>query len=98
MSDETYNGWTNRETWAVNLWTDNEPYLTEHRDEMVRQFSEDSTESQIETATAEWFENILEGLKEDMPSFYQTLLEEIGSLYRVNWLELGQMWLDEVEL
>lgn len=98
MTDDTYNGWTNRETWAVNLWTDNEPYLTEQRDEMVRQFSEDSSESEIETATEEWFQEILEELKQLNQSFHTTLLEDIGSLYRVNWLELGQMWLDEVEL
>lgn len=24
MSDNTYNGWTNRETWLVNLWFDPE--------------------------------------------------------------------------
>ncbi len=24
MSDSTYNGWTNRETWAVNAFIDNE--------------------------------------------------------------------------
>lgn len=25
MSDKTYNGWTNYETWTVNLYMDNEP-------------------------------------------------------------------------
>jgi hypothetical protein len=25
MSDQEYNGWTNYETWLVNLWMDNDP-------------------------------------------------------------------------
>ena len=26
-SQDTYNGWKNRETWLVNLWINNDPYL-----------------------------------------------------------------------
>jgi hypothetical protein len=29
MTNTDYNGWTNRETWLVNLWIDNEPALSE---------------------------------------------------------------------
>jgi hypothetical protein len=29
-SDDTYNGWTNWETWLVNLWIDNDQGLYEH--------------------------------------------------------------------
>ena len=24
---QKYNGWTNRETWLINLWINNDPYL-----------------------------------------------------------------------
>lgn len=29
MTDETYQGWTNRETWCVALWLNNEQWLQE---------------------------------------------------------------------
>lgn len=29
MTDNTYNGYTNYETWLVSLWLDNEPYSNE---------------------------------------------------------------------
>jgi hypothetical protein len=29
MTDTTYNGWTNYETWLANLWLDNDGYAVE---------------------------------------------------------------------
>lgn len=35
MSDDTYNGWTNHETWAVALHIDNDEGLYHYRSEMA---------------------------------------------------------------
>lgn len=102
MTETTYNGWANRETWAVNVWVD-ELGLTEARDATVRQFSEDTTSAEIETTTREWFEAELESMQDlsESSDDYGNLiraLSDIGSLWRVDWLQLGQAWLDDVEL
>jgi hypothetical protein len=34
--DTTYNGWTNYETWVINLWMDNEPSEQQHAHELAR--------------------------------------------------------------
>lgn len=36
MTDDTYNGWTNRETWALALHVDNEEWLYTESREAVR--------------------------------------------------------------
>ena len=38
--DNTYNGWTNRETWLVNLWLTNEPYTEKTLTEIAESNSE----------------------------------------------------------
>ena len=101
---ETYNGWTNRETWAVNVWVSNLEYLQDDCAEFLRGLSEDDTDYDIETKTRDWFESILDVLREDAQlnktsfDLYDNIRREIGSLWRVNWRELGQMWLDDSEL
>ena len=100
MSDDTtYNGYTNRETWAVNLYIDNDPTWIWQRDERMRELSEDSTPAEIEEAAKSVTHLLLEEYAQEATgSSVLALMEDIGSLYRVNWRELGQMWLDEVEL
>lgn len=44
MTDETYNGWSNRETWAANLWLSNDEGLSEMVTERIesRAFTSDA--------------------------------------------------------
>mgnify|MGYP001161050047 FL=1 len=54
MRDETYNGWTNRATWLVNLWfgdalEDGQPF------DMFREIMEDQIESLPEPWMKDFF-------------------------------------------
>ena len=40
MNDKTYNGWTNWETWNVNLWIENERPLYYEKVRFLREASE----------------------------------------------------------
>lgn len=35
-NQDEYNGWKNRETWLVNLWISNDPYLQEELDYITK--------------------------------------------------------------
>ena len=37
MTNETYNGWTNRETWLANLWLTNDQGIYEHVIECLKE-------------------------------------------------------------
>ena len=41
MTNKEYNGWTNYETWLVNLWIDNEQWSQEQCRELAEVYAED---------------------------------------------------------
>lgn len=89
MNNGTYNGWTNRQTWAANLWlNENEAIYREVNYAVRRVVSEDTSEAQIEL--------LFESLAADL--LPENAKEEIGDFSEVDWLEIGQMWIDEMEL
>lgn len=57
MKTETYNGWTNRETWLTNLWLTNDQGIYEMVCEQV--FQGDATEDYEQVQI---LESIVEGL------------------------------------
>jgi hypothetical protein len=96
--DHSYNGWTNYETWLVALWIDNEQGTHEQRREMARDIksnndSEDAHIDHFGDAIREWVEEAM------MPDHGATLAADLlnGALSDVNWREIAENWLDEVE-
>ena len=78
MSEEKYNGWTNRETWTANQWLNEE----EHQAEVVRRVK--SARDPI--AAVEYYAR---GIVEDSRGGFRGDL--IGcALGRVNWPEIAE--------
>lgn len=96
MVEEKFNGWTNRETWAAALWMDSEEFWQNSCREMAARFSADTAPWVIEDTTREH----VEGLLNDFAEFASgedvaRVLADIGSLWRINWLEIGLAWAEE---
>jgi thiamine kinase-like enzyme len=97
---EQYNGWNNRETWAAKLHLDNDQYLNEIAWEYAR----------ANTSAYELGETLKNWVEEDLLTFENItvdnsdgqylwlMLTDIGSLYRVDWREIAQSYLDEIAI
>ena len=94
MSD-SYNGWTNRETWALALNINNDEGLYDMFTELVRGMHdepdyavEDAIQSRVESLLirAE-YEGVYGGAQ---PAALTAMAEEVGSLWRVDWVEIRE--------
>lgn len=77
--DETYNGWTNRETWVVNLWLTNEPRSNDALLEIV------TTETETVSDRADMLKDFVEEAF-DLPT--EGLAADLCGIGRVNWHEI----------
>jgi hypothetical protein len=102
--DETYNGWTNRETWATYLWLTNDEGLYREAIETVRApfrgegryalgpFDHEAIPL-LEDDLANMFEALF-AFESLTPSTYR-IREDIGSLWRVDWGEIVKHLVDD---
>jgi len=108
MSDKTYNGWKNYETWAVALWIDNEPTSYHYwRDVGGRHRESAASCKQVLDGTwtleqAALF-NLADQLKEEIddgsPVKEASVCADLqgAALSEVDWQEIAAGILDEVE-
>ena len=105
---ETYNGWTNRETWATALHIENTQSLTDYAYNLVRETFSDSVSKEDEnsylTAIFHAQDNLMnwvEDITSDEYWDYQTpndirlMRRDIGSMWRVDWREIAQNFLSD---
>jgi hypothetical protein len=89
--DKTYNGWTNYETWLVNLWIQNDEDLYSQLHDMV--VTVDTLFAAKEILMA-WMDNEYDTYVEHAPhGLFQDLLR--GALAEVDWYEIAKDWRDE---
>lgn len=98
MSD--YNGWTNYETWCINLWLSNEEGLYHQALELAQEVIEDQGTDSEALELAETFRNWVDDLCEDIcpgsrsgASFVTDLLG--AALSEVDWREIAGAWLED---
>jgi hypothetical protein len=106
---EQYNGWTNRETWGLALHIDNDQGLQESASELIAEaFLENiDTEKEdgwqdglyeAEKALTDWVDDIFSpeywGV-DTLPAGLLLMLKDVGSVYRVNFREIAESWLED---
>lgn len=91
MTDKTYNGWTNYETWLVNLWIQNDAdlYATLHADVVDADTLFDAKE-----VLQAWLDNEYDLFVEERGhGLFQDLLK--GALSEVDWYDIAKNWRGE---
>jgi len=99
---ENYSGWTNRETWALALWLDNDEGFQERTAELTRDSFErhgtiDAVRDALEGLAEELFtvDGYREAHGDDIPLTLVSIAEDIGSLCRVNYYEIAEGYVSD---
>ena len=113
MNHKEYNGWTNYETWVVNLWMDNEEgtydYWREVAEDVYNNQARDNTTVGM-TRMDEAVYLLADRLKDDHEDRKDSILENAdltasvwadllgAALAETNWREIAEHLLENVEV
>ena len=94
----TYNGWSNYETWAVNLWLSNEEgsyrYWTDRTRELIAECADgDADRSALSRLARELEEAVSEECAIPKASLAADLMN--AALGEVDWCEIARSWIDD---
>jgi len=93
MSDKTYTGWTNYETWNVKLWLDND----EGSHYFMREVIEDNWEPEYPWRAGE---ALRDALADTMPDLSGTMWGDLlnAAWEEVNWTEIATAVAEDLDL
>jgi hypothetical protein len=100
MERKEYNGWTNYETWLVNLWMDNDEgsyrYWRSTTQEVYEEAEEEGTFTRREQAILDLSDRLREEHEEALPEvegYASDLLN--AAMSEVNWYEIAEHLIDD---
>ena len=93
MATETYEGWSNRQTWGVNLWLSNDEGC--YRD--IRGLAYEATTRPREERVSHLADEINQYVEDLMPDLGATLQSDLltWALAEVDWFEIAKAWLED---
>lgn len=105
MNNKEYNGWTNYETWLINLYLTNDADIQSQCYNMAREIKEEAKPSTFMTAEQEARYELSKRLKEyvedvliNFDKLDLIIIDLINSaLSEVNWNEIAQSFLEGME-
>lgn len=99
-SEKTYNGWTNYETWAVNLWVDNDEYLQDQVRDLARH---ERDTYKLGKAIEEMIDSMHpfhgDCATKEMQAFSSSLWADLlgAALSEVDWYDIAEHWIADTE-
>lgn len=101
VSEDRYNGWANRETWAVALYGDNEEWIYRHLHEEAKEVNDSQCSHpryEMKTRAKNFFENLAADVVEQTTTKETAeMILDIGSLWRVDWYAIADHYLTAQE-
>jgi hypothetical protein len=101
-AESGYQGWTNYETWAVNLWLGNEQVSSNYWNETAQNAYDEAKAGQyltrMEAATIALSETLKAEIEEAAPELENGMFSDLlnAALSEVNWREIAEAYLDNV--
>lgn len=108
-NDEEYNGWSNRETWAIQLHLSNNEgdyqYMVDQAEEVVRYAdSKDEAVGRMADVIKDWTEEVYESVlatsgddRDNLRASDEAYMfvSDVGSWWRADFYEIAVHWIDE---
>lgn len=102
MSEKTYNGWTNYETWLFNLWNDGDTYIEERVQEIYNEAESSQYFTKDERArldVADWLKEYNDEMIDEMSlpdnGFIRDLIN--AAVGEIDWYDLAESYLENVD-
>lgn len=94
--NNSYNGWTNYETWVTALWIDNDQSSYNYRRELAKQAKKEHSRKRdcincLAVSLSDWIEEL--NPLSDKANLFCDLLN--AALAEVNWHEIAENFLSE---
>ena len=109
MTEKTYNGWTNYETWNVKLWMDNEEGSYNYWQEAAQDCYDSAEAGNVLTRDEEAARSLADRLKDEHEEAMHNMLEAAkqgasmwqdllgAALSEVNWDEIATSMIEDVD-